>query len=158
MPVWRMLTTKRRQEPTCSSFLPNSHREMSLVPLMHWTTPESIGTEHDAGANGVLDEGIGALLIDGIGGSVAGAVRRGNDGGFQCDQGIDHPSNAIMEERRPQMKTTDHRMYLLDAGDGLSVMHGIDNAGVTTARQHHQPLPSDVDHQPLIITDQRVRL
>src|SRR5215510_3722592 len=69
---------------------------------------ELFGTEHDAGADSVLDEGVGTLLIDGIGGPVAGAVGRGDDGGCQCYQGIYHASNAIMEERRPQMKTTDH--------------------------------------------------
>jgi hypothetical protein len=62
---------------------------------------ESFGAEHNAGANGVLHESIGALLIDGIRGPVAGAVGRGDDGGFQCDQGIDHTSDAVMEERRP---------------------------------------------------------
>jgi hypothetical protein len=42
----------------------------------------SLGTEHDAGADGVLHESVRTLLIDGICRSVAGAVRWGDDGGF----------------------------------------------------------------------------
>src|SRR5262245_16183561 len=107
---------------SCSS-PPSSGRK--AAPM---SAPKSLlRAQHDAGADGGLDEGIGALLIDGIGGPVAGAVGRGDDGGFQRDQGVNHPSNAIMKEARPEMKATDHRMHLLDAGDRLGVMHGVDD-------------------------------
>jgi hypothetical protein len=43
----------------------------------------SFSTEHDAGADGILHERLGALLIDGIGRPVAGAVGGGNDGRLQ---------------------------------------------------------------------------
>jgi hypothetical protein len=53
--------------------------------------------------------------------------------------------DAIMEEGRAKVETADHRMHLLDARDGLSIVDRGHNAGVATAREHHQPLASQVD-------------
>jgi hypothetical protein len=42
----------------------------------------SVSAEQDTSADGVLDKGLGTLLIDGIGGSISGAVSRSNDRRF----------------------------------------------------------------------------
>jgi hypothetical protein len=60
-------------------------RQESLLSVLRVNscTRNSFGAQHNVGADGVLHEGIGALLIDGIGSPIAGTVGRGDDRGFQ---------------------------------------------------------------------------
>jgi hypothetical protein len=52
----------------------------------------------------------------------------------------------------------DERMDPVDAGEPLGVPHHVARTGVTATGHDDEPLPAEVHHQGLVVTDQRIGL
>ena len=86
------------------------------------------------------------------------AVGRYQVGGVESCDRLDGGSNAAQHGATAEMKPTDESMDLVNAGEAGHVAEDVDHPGVPATGHHDQPLPSEVQHERLIIEDQRIRL
>ena len=61
-----------------------------------------------------------------------------------------------LEQPTGQMEPADDRVDLVNPGQLSCISSDVDHPRVTAAREDHQPLPTNVHHQRLLIQDQRV--
>src|SRR5262249_56598635 len=75
--------------------------------------------------------------------------------GFECSDGW---GNDRFKEAACEMQATEQSVDRLNPCEGLCVSQGIDRARMPSARQHHQALVTHMDHEGLIVMDERVGL
>src|SRR5262249_46543551 len=61
--------------------------------------------------------------------------------------------NDLLKERAGEMKSTDHRMDLLDTGEFLGLADGVNRTSMTATGEHYQSFVFHVDNHSLIIMD-----
>src|SRR5262249_11353170 len=75
--------------------------------------------------------------------------------GFECGDGW---RNDRFKEAPREMQSTEQGVDRLNTCEGLGVPQGIDRARMPAARQYHQALITHMDHEGLVVVDERVGL
>ena len=86
--------------------------------------------------------------------AVPGHDEPGSHPGECSDGGLDDGP----ERGAAEMQAAHQSVQGRHAGQPLRVPHDVDGAGVPAAGQDHQALAPDVDHEGLVVEDQRVVL
>src|SRR4029079_4814146 len=103
----------------------------------------------------VGDVGMRHLFGELIGGTPARAVRRDDGLGADLGQGINGRSDDWFEGWPGQVEAAYDGGDGVDAGESACVADDIDDAGVAASGEDHEPMTGNVDHQGLVIEDQR---
>lgn len=114
--------------------------------------------EHEASAYAVGDERLRQLTGECMCRLPAGTMSWHDQCRVKCFERSDGWRDERLKERASEMKSSDHRIYLLDSGQLLGVANSVDCPRVPTSCEDHKAHLLDMHHHCLVVMNQRVLL